>query len=210
MFIRTIFLILITICLGATPAFSDPKEKAAAGSPDYDILIIPTDEFPLERSKGLLAAIAKETGLRIRITLPLGTREWKAYPDRLQYNPEIVNLLALPVIERIRPNYGGRTYVILTARDIAPADNSAKFAFAWNDHDKKVSVVSIASMLRDERGEGVPQVVVDLRLRKMLLRTIALQFYEMQRSADINDVTYSPMLSIDELDRMGTTLKKPR
>ena len=52
--------------------------------------------------------------------------------------------------------------------------------------------------------------VIHTRLRKMLLRTIALQYYELQRSTDIGDVTYSPLMSVGDLDEMGLTLKKPK
>jgi hypothetical protein len=41
----------------------------------------------------------------------------------------------------------------------------------------------------------------------MLLRTIALQYYDLQRSTDIREVTYSPLMDVPDLDQMGLTIK---
>ncbi|MGH8648993.1 MAG: hypothetical protein ACREUP_06765 [Burkholderiales bacterium] len=202
---RTALLILIAVVAAAC---SKPAEQAADTPTNYDVVLVPTEEFPPSKATKVATTVANDTGLQIKVVLPLGTRDWKPYPDRPQYDPDALKKLALPAIERLKTNYGGKVYVILTSRDIGPPDKSLNFVFIRHDHAQKISVVSAARMLFDQQGKQATPDVIQTRLRKMLLRTIALQYYELQRSTDIADVTYSPLMSVGDLDQMGLTLKK--
>lgn len=184
----------------------DPLSDEIGVLTSCDIAIIPTEEFPAEELNLLAATVSKNTGLRIKTMLPLGTREWKPYPDRPQYNPMTVTALAMPVVKRLKANYGGRVHVILTTNDIGPPDGSLNFVFSQNDHSNKISVISAARMLHDQHGRSASPELIRARLRKMLLRTIALQYYGMDRSADIREVTYSPLMGLPDLDEMGFTM----
>ena len=207
MSLRTALLILIAVVVAGC---SKAPEQAADTPTNYDVVLVPTEEFPLSEARKVATTVANDTGLQIKVVLPLGTRDWKPYPDRPQYDPDALKNLALPAIKRLKPNYGGKVYVILTSRDIGPPDKSLNFVFAQHDHAQKISVVSAARMRFDQQRKQVAPDVIQTRLRKMLLRTIALQYYELQRSTDIGDVTYSPLMSVGDLDQMGLTLKKPK
>jgi predicted Zn-dependent protease len=188
-----------------TPA-RDPISNEVITGTSCDIAIIPTEEFPADELIQLAATVSKNTGLRVKTMLPLGTRDWKPYPNRSQYNPMTLTALAMPVVERLKSNYGGKVHVILTSSDIGPPDGSLNFVFSQNDHANKISVVSAARMLHDQHGMPASPELIRTRLRKMLLRTIALQYYGMDRSADIRDVTYSPLMGLADLDDMGFTM----
>ena len=204
MSLRTaVFLFIV----GILPGHSKPPEQAAEKSIKYDVVIIPTEEFPPAEATKVATTVANDTGLQIKLVLPLGTRDWEPFPDRPQYDPDTLKILALPVVNRLKTNYGGKVYIILTSRDIGPPDNSLNFVFTQHDHAQKISVVSVARMLLGQQGSPVAQDVIQTRLRKILLRTIALQYYELKRSADITDVTYSPLMSVADLDQMGTRIK---
>jgi hypothetical protein len=198
---------LLVLMAAVAAACSKPVAQAADALTKYDVVIIPTEEFPPTEAVKLATTVANDTGLLIKVVLPLGTRDWKPFPDRPQYDPDALKTLALPVIERLKPNYGGKLYVILTGRDIGPPDKSLNFLFVQHDYAQKISVLSAARMLSDQQGKQAPLEVIQTRLRKILLRTIALQYYELQRSTDINDVTYSPLMGVPDLDQMGLRLK---
>jgi predicted Zn-dependent protease len=204
MSLRTTLFLVVSLVVAAC---SEPSEQMVEAPTNYDVVIVPTEEFPPAEATKVATTVASDTGLRIKTVLPLGTRDWKPYPDRPQFDPNALKTLALPAIERLKTNYGGKVYVILTSRDIGPADKSLNFIFARHYPAQKVSVVSTARMRFDQRGNRAPADIIQTRLRKMLLRTIALQYYELQRSADIHDVTYSPLMSVGDLDQMGLTLK---
>jgi predicted Zn-dependent protease len=207
MSLQTTLLIIIAVAIAGC---SKPPEQAVATPTNYDVVLVPTEDFPPFEATKVASTVARDTGLQIKVVLPLGTRDWKPYPDRPQYDPDALRNLALPAIERLKPNYGGKVYVILTSRDIAPADKSLNFVFTQHDHSQKVSVVSAARMLFDQQGKQATINVIQTRLRKMLLRTIALQYYGLQRSTDIADVTYSPLMSVGDLDQMGLKLNKTK
>ncbi len=204
MSLRTTLLLVVALVVAAC---SKPSEQVAETPTNYDVVLVPTEEFPRAEATKVATTVANDTGLHIKAMLPLGTRDWKPYPDRPQYDPDALKILALPAIERLKTNYGGKVYVILTSRDIGPPDKSLNFVFTQHDHAQKISVVSAARMLFDQQGNKASPDIIQTRLRKMLLRTIALQYYELQRSADIRDVTYSPLMSVGDLDQMGLTLK---
>jgi predicted Zn-dependent protease len=201
---RTAFLVLIAAIVSGC---SKPAEQAADTLIKYDVVIVPTEEFPPSEATKVATTVANDTGLQIKVVLPLGTRDWKPFPDRPQYDPDTLKILALPAVERLKTNYGGKVYVILTSRDIGPPDKSLNFVFTQHDHIQKISVVSAARMLFDQQGQQAASDVIQTRLRKILLRTIALQYYELQRSTDITDVTYSPLMGVPDLDQMGTRIK---
>lgn len=201
---QTALLLLITLVAAGC---SRPHEQVADTQTNYDVVLVPTEEFPPAEATKVATTVANDTGLRIKTVLPLGTRDWKPYADRPQYDPDALKNLALPAIERLKTNYGGKVYVILTSRDIGPPDKSLNFVFTQHDHAQKISVVSAARMLFDQQGKQVSPEIIQTRLRKMLLRTIGLQYYELQRSSDIRDVTYSPLMSVGDLDQIGLTLK---
>ena len=206
MLLRTTILVSIAVLISAC---SKPVKKVADTPLNYDVVLVPTEEFPLSEATKLATTVASDTSLQIKVVLPLGTRDWKPYPDRPQYDPDALKIIALPAIERLKANYGGKVYVILTSRDIGPPDKSFNFVFTQHDHAQKISVMSAARMLFDQQGQQATPKIIQTRLRKILLRTIALQYYELHRSTDITDVTYSPLMGVSDLDQMGLTLKKP-
>jgi len=173
-----------------------------------DVVLLPTDDFPVAVANILEKHVAADTGLKVRAMLPLGTRDWTPFPDGQQYDPAALVQLAAPAIERLRKSYGGKSYVIVTTRDINTADRNLRFVFSAN-FSQNVTVVSVARMVAGNPGQPAPDEVIIGRLRKMILRTIALQYYNLGRSADIHDVTYSPLMGLDDLDAMGSAMKKP-
>ena len=204
MSLSSTFLVLI---LALIAACSKPVEQPTNTLTKYDVVLVPTEEFPPSEATKLATTVASDTGLKIKVVLPIGTRDWKPFPDRPQYDADALKTLALPAIERLKTKYGGKVYVILTSRDIGPPDKSFNFLFTQHDYAQKISVVSAARMLFDQQGHQSAPDLIQTRLRKILLRTIALQYYELQRSTDITDVTYSPLMGVPDLDQMGLKLK---
>lgn len=200
---------LLSLILAAVMLVGGSEASNAADEipPKYEVVLLPTEDFPAGVASLLAGTVAADTGLRVKAVLPLGTREWTPYPDRPQYDPVRLIELAMPAVERLRQSYGGTVYVVLTSRDFGPADKSLNFLFTQHEHTRKISVVSVARMVSDEQGKLAPEEVIRNRLRKMILRAIAIQFYGLQRSSDIHDVTYSPIMSLNDLDQMGTTMK---
>lgn len=124
--LRTTLLLVVSLVVAAC---SEPSEQVVEAPTTYDLVIVPTEEFPRAEATKVATIVASDTGLRIKTVLPLGTRDWKPYPDRPQFDPNALKTLALPAIERLKTNYGGKVYVILTSRDIGPTRQKPQFRF---------------------------------------------------------------------------------
>jgi hypothetical protein len=204
MSLRTTLLVFLALLPGVSAV---PYDQWTLPPQNYDVVIVPTEEVAGTEIKKMAAVVANDTKLRIKVVLPLGTRDWKPYPDRKQYDPDALKALALPVIERLKKDYGGKVYIVFTGRDLGPADKSLNYLFNMHYFAEKISVVSVVRTLFDEQGKQATAEVVETRLRKLFLRTIALQYFELQRSTNTEEVTYSPLMSVRDLDKMGLTIK---
>lgn len=201
--VLTVFVAIAFAAISCAP----PPPPASDAPDDNDVVLLPADDFPSDLAADLAKIVASDTGLHVRSMLPLGTRDWKPYAGSQQYDPDVVKQLAQPAIAQLKKSYGGTLYVIVTSRDINSSDHNLRFVFAQHYQDQKVSVVSAARMALGERGAVARPDVVKARLRKMLLRTIGIQYYELERSTDLREVMYSPLMSLDDLDAMGLVLK---
>lgn len=203
----SLYIALVISFAAVVTACSKPVDKSTDEPIEYDLVVVPTEDFPVSEAWKLATTAAKDTGLKIKVVLPLGTRDWKPFPESTQYDPNALVTIALPAVERLKSNYGGKVYVILTCQDIGPPDGSLKFVFTQHDHTQKISVISTARILFDQNNDHTAPNVVQTRLRKLFLRAVALQYYGLQRSADITDVTCLPLMSVSDLDQMGLTIK---
>ncbi len=181
-----------------------PRDDEATS--DFDVVLLPTDDFPAEYAADLAKQIARDTGLHLRAMPPLGMRDWHPLANGSQYDPAALKDIALPAIERMRKNYGGKVYVILTTRDIKNPDDDLRFVFAEHFPVPKISVISAARMTYWGKNMTAPSEIILARVHKMLLRTVGIQYYAMPRSADIHDIMFSPLLSLDDLDALTPNL----
>jgi len=177
-------------------------------SDNNDIVLLPTEDFPFEFAVYLAKVLAADTNLRIRAVLNLGTSDWRPYSNAPQYDPAKLKTIALPAIADLKKTYGGSLYILLTTRDINNSSGDLRFVFAESYPQDKVSVISAARMRVGTGGEPASVQVVGERLRKMALRTIGLQYYGLPRSANPQDLLYSPLMSLETLDGLVPRLRR--
>jgi predicted Zn-dependent protease len=189
------------------PATPEPPLPAERFSEVYDVVLLPTEEFSFDFAANLAKVLAGDTQLRVRAVLNLGTRDWKPYANTSQYNPAQLRDQALPAIAELRRTYGGSLYIVLTTRDLNNSSGKLRFVFAESYPQDGVSVISAARMLSAPNGNQASIQAVGERLRKMTLRTIGLLYFGLPRSADPRDLMYSPLMSLDALDRLEPKLR---
>jgi predicted Zn-dependent protease len=209
----SVVFLVASIVLGigaASTAFAqDPALPSAEFADRNDIVLMPTEDFPFEFTASLAKALAAATNLKIRAILNLGASEWRPYSNVPQYDPARLKDIALPAIAQIKSTHGGSLYILLTTRDINSASGNLRFVFAESYPNERVSVISVARMLLAPTGQQEnPQLVAE-RVYKMVLRTIGLMYFELPRSADPKDLMFSPLMSVDALDRLDSQLRLP-
>jgi predicted Zn-dependent protease len=205
-------LLFIVVVMGLTscsiPRTPESSLPIQVFSDNNDIVLLPTEEFPLDFAANLAKVLGRDTGLRIRAVGNLGTRDWTPYNNVTQFDPTKLKDLASPAIEQLKKNYGGVVYILLTARDINDPSGNLRFLFSANYPQNKVSVISAARMLYGGPGQTASNEVVGNRIRKMSLRAIALLYYGLPRSADPQDLMYSPLMSLEALDTIQPVLNR--
>ena len=93
--------------------------------------------------------------------------------------------------------------IVLTADDLNMADSGLHFTFAAH-FPGRLSIVSMARLSDAFFGQRDVPATTRLRLYKMVKKTIGLQYYGYARSTDLKSVMYSPIMSLRDLDDIGT------
>ncbi|MEW6303589.1 MAG: hypothetical protein AB1705_08970 [Verrucomicrobiota bacterium] len=74
-------------------------------------------------------------------------------------------------------------------------------------HDKvsRIAVVSSARLvLSNQRDQRADLETIRARVTKMIKRNIGDVYFGYTRSTDIRDIMYSPIMTLNDVDKMGT------
>lgn len=191
----------------ASPAPDSPGREGARAR-EVDIILLPTSDFPQPNAVALAGRLARMTGLRVRAMLAIG----EIAPKVGQVDANLAITRTMPVVERLRSRYGDAVVILLTMADINDPGAGTNFLFAQHDLDQRISILS-AYRMRDDLlvrwSDALPAdeaAPVNQRLIKFLLRSVGEQHYRLPRSTDIRSAMYAPIMSLDDIDAMGTEL----
>lgn len=173
-------------------------------NPDIvDIYIVPMDDFPEDKAAEIANLMTEDMHLWVKSSVKLGN----LYANKL---PGTNQLIAEDIIEKSQPvirNFGNTTektyFLILTTRDINMSAGNLRFVFASHNKEYNTSVISLQRMVNYINGVPVFDEVSKSRLYKMMKRSIGEMQFGWQRTTDINDIMYAPIMSLDDLDKMG-------
>ncbi len=96
-------------------------------------------------------------------------------------------------------------FVVLTRDDLNTEIGGTRFAFAMHFPPQRLSIVSMARLSDAFSGKKDNPAVTKLRLYKMVKKAMGTQYYGYPRSTDLKSVMYSPVMSLVDLDAIGTS-----
>ncbi len=180
------------------------SSHSATTNPDaVDVFIVPMDDFPEDKAAEIANLMTEDMHLWVKPSVRLGN----LYANKL---PGTNQLIAEDIIEKSQPmirNFGNTTektyFLILTTRDINMSAGNLRFVFASHNKEYNTSVISLQRMVNYINGVPVFDEVSKSRLYKMMKRSIGEMQFGWQRTTDISDIMYAPIMSLDDLDRMG-------
>ncbi len=194
-FIAVVFLVLAAGC-ATTPSLETL-------GPPIDVYLLPVDDFPFDFTDQLARRLSGELNLKVRASLPMGIGDLGELPNSAQLATEDVIARAHEAGSRL-PNTNRKFLVIaLTTRDINDRSQSLRFLFASNDKMTHTSVISVARMFASTPAVDGTQAQVGLRIYKMVKRAIGEQYFGLPRTANIADIMYAPIMSLEDIDAMG-------
>ena len=168
------------------------------------------EPFNFDEASRLAQSLGTDLGIRVKATLNMGSAELTTIPGSAQYAGEDIIEMAHRIAGNLKETHSTTAYVVLTRRDINRKESGLRFSFAMQSRSIRTAVVSIARLDMGENGGKANPATLRMRLAKMVKRSIGEMYYGYTRSADIQDVMYSPIMSLDDVDKMGSTfLHKP-
>lgn len=167
------------------------------------VYVVPLDDFPEDLAGGLAGALQEDLGLRVKASIRLPPLPIPLLPGTRQLIAEEILSRAVAASSRL-PEATPETYrVFLTARDINGRSGNLRFLFSSHNRALNCSVVSLARLLDYPDGRPVINPRALIRLAKMSKRALGEMVFGWQRSADPEDLMYSPLMSLADLDRLG-------
>lgn len=195
------FLLLTLLLSGChTPPAATASRSSAPG---IDVYLIPLDDFSFEYTDFLARSLSKETGLRIKPCLQMGATGLVPFPGTSQYSAAAIMNMAAPVTANLPYRRADTAYIVLTSRDINMDSRALHFVFTIHNSGMRIAVVSAARLFLSQAGGVADRETVNRRIIKMVKRSIGDVYYGYQRSTDIHDLMYSPIMSLEDVDKMG-------
>lgn len=195
---------LIQTTLKSSSASSSPAPSApAAKDRKVNVYLIPLNDFSVEAPAQLAKQLSREFNIWVKSTLPLGTKKLQPMPETNQYAAEDIIAAAQTLISRLPELGPDTTYVLLTNRDINSRARNFRFMFSFHDKGPRVSVVSTARMRFNADGSPRTDEKVFANFTKMTKRAIGEMYFGWDRSTDLSDLMYAPIMGLDDLDNIG-------
>jgi predicted Zn-dependent protease len=197
--------ILLFILLVSLPDCSDSKLKPDSNfnPKPIDVYIVPLEDFPENLASDIAKKMSVDLNLHVKSTLRMGSLALTKQPNSEQLNSEEIIDNSQPVIKRL-PELTDKTYsVLLTTNDINSPPFNFRFVFAAHNKNAHTSVVSLTRMMSYVNEKPVFDNEAQARLYKMIKRSIGEHYLGWNRSTNIKDIMYSPIMSVQDLDDVG-------
>lgn len=184
--------------------FMTQSANAELYDPDeVQVYIVPMIDFPEPAAAQLSKILSDDMKIWVKSSVRLGDLEAATLPGTRQLSGDSVIEKSYPIVTRLPGSSKNTVYVLLTTRDINSETGAFRFQFSMHHSEMRVSVVSMARMIEFADGKPVVNHLVLNRLYKMCKRAIGEQYFGWKRSTDINDIMYSPIMGMPDLDRIG-------
>jgi predicted Zn-dependent protease len=117
-------------------------------------------------------------------------------------------LVAEELVKEMKRRYpeiaSDRTVILIgiTLKDMFIRGYPWLFAFSWREGGR-FAVVSAGRMDPGFFGKPPDEILLQLRMKKMITKNVGLMYFGHTQSTDPKSVLYQSILSIDDLDRVG-------
>ncbi|TVP74979.1 MAG: hypothetical protein EA353_14745 [Puniceicoccaceae bacterium] len=174
----------------------------AEPKPPIDVYFIPIDFSPSLAVK-LAEELSNELGLHIAVSVQMGTSPDMFNSERKQYDAEKIITEAKKVVHRNSDQQEVPYSVVLLHQDLNRPPFNLRYTFAVHS-TQGVSVISTARMDPRNYGLSADEELLYSRLKKMVMKGIGYNVFQHKRSLDRSSVMYSPIMSLEDLDEIGT------
>lgn len=195
---------IIQLVTGCVKPDYDKPELGGSKKPReiIDFQIIPIEGFPNNLALRLEKDLEQELNLQARVSVHMGTSKEMYSRSQKQYITSVIAKEAIGISKNINSHSSTPYTIVLTHYDINDKPFNLRFLFA--QHSNNVSVVSIARMDPRAYGGKYDGELVYLRMKKLVKKGIGLEYYGYKLSTNKDSVMYAPIMSLRDLDEIGT------
>lgn len=180
---------------------------ADLASQERKLIVIPTDGIPTLFLTSMRSRLKEQHGFEVLIAVQMALDSgWVINPDG-QLDADQTAVQGLELCRRMSTN--NEYCVVLTNRDINTKNSGLRYLFA--QHHKGISVVSLARLSDANYGVQLNLLSVPIifektldRATKMINKGVGLGYYSYALSTDKRSVMYAPIMSLADLDSVGT------
>lgn len=165
------------------------------------LYFVPLGDFPQASLDHLVTYAKHKFGLKIE-TVPALPFERRVVDYSRQ---QLIAEELIAQVKREYPELARNPKVILigiTTVDMYIRDYSWRYAFAYRENGR-FAAISTARMNPANYGAPPNGELFYIRLRKMISRYIGILYYRLPRNKNKSSVLYSPILGVDDLDKIG-------
>ncbi|MBB5204986.1 putative Zn-dependent protease [Inhella inkyongensis] len=195
---------LFTLTLLPAIAMGQPDRFVPSSPVDaVSLYVIPTDGFPEQYAASIARALTKETGQWVKSSLLIPSGVNEPFPGTNQYPADDYLPFGLKAAKQLADTNARTYFIVLTDRDINSRAQNFRFQYSFHSPMARTSVLSVARLVYEKDGTVAPAEVINLRAQKMLMRIVGEMKLGWQRTTDPTDLMYSPIMSIEDIDRMS-------
>jgi hypothetical protein len=195
---RALLVLLSSLSVGA-PLWAQPLGPLDSVA----VYLVPLDDFPEGLAEALAKSLQQETGIRIKASLRLPPLRINTLPGTNQLIAEDALAQGAQASARLPEVVPTTWRVLLTTKDINASSGNFRFQFSMHSKALNCSIVSLARLLDYVGDKPTLSQQSLVRLTKLIKRAIGEFCLGWTRSADPKDIMYAPLMSLDDLDRMG-------
>ena len=187
-------LVAVTVGLGAVTTLAQPRPL----DPAARVYLVPLGAFSPLLVLDLVAHHRAKLGLALTPLPPIPLES--SVMDRTRQQVVAEDLVAL--VRAHHPTLSNDVVIGLTAYDMH-IRTITSWEWAFSFRDGRTAVVATARM--DPLNWGAPpdDETLRRRLRKMVAKNLGMIYYGLGQSSDPRSVLFGPILSVDDLDRIG-------
>jgi predicted Zn-dependent protease len=174
----------------------------AEPKPPIDVYFIPMDFSPSLAVK-LAEELSDELNLHIAVSVQMGTSPDMFNSERKQYDAKKIISEAKKIVHRNIDEQEAPYSIVLLHQDLNRPPFNLRYTFAVHS-TQGVSVISTARMDPRNYGLSADDELLYSRLKKMVMKGIGYNVFQHKRSLDPSSVMYSPIMSLEDLDEIGT------
>jgi len=195
-----------SLCIALLPAIAiGQPERLVPSSPvdGVSLYVIPTDGFPEQLAASIARALTKDTGQWVKSSLLIPSGVTDPMPGTNQYPADDYLPFGLLAAKQLRDANARTYFIVLTDRDINSRTQNFRFQYSAHNPMARTSVLSVARLRYEKDGSVASAEVIGVRTQKMLMRIVGEMKLGWQRTTDPTDLMFTPIMSIDDIDRMS-------